>query len=838
VLLAGRHLRAKHISAPAVRVQSPSLRKNTEMSGGTRAIASYEVGAIAEAKRVPPAPAAQNNHRIVIIGTTSGRGGVKYEAIECANQLEADAVSTWVRRRTSGGTASAYPSEKAAHDAVAIISSSSTLTKGALESLVHDKKDLLKTLSPLPAAMPAPTAHNADIIGLFIPQISVEHPANSGIFIIANNAKITSSPTATQLNITFSTSGSAVKMAKVHAGLARLALTTATPTPTVTSIAHFIVNGPIANLLKQCPASALLPPGAVDRLEARRMLTAAGKAASTIPLTVAEDPKITTMITDLTTQAASKGIDMSNAAAWPSIPEDIGKILAIILPAVGAPAPGTAPPAPAAPPTTPTSTTPIVDEIRHRLKGDYDDFAKVAVAIADPSGPHAALLSMPKVADETIEAALKQFQIKPSHIAVLFPPTDTCDAATVTAWFNRLKRSSAAPDSSNPLSQSEKEKSNPNLATMGFYSAGDDDDSKVGLRSAAQSMAEDTKAMEHMNKLFKLADEEKHADLLKEMESTACIHTKRLIYASTDEIGKALLGTLNPTLISKIERVRKALDMRIIRTLIPSDESPTAELKKAVKAVRTGRLSKCKLASLIDLIDKGTEAAPFTSIQSRASALQDLTRCLGKLSTIVQRAHPTQTAKAAAFFDRLIDQITKFISRGASWAMLSKWYKKILDQVERDVRLFFEHSGGGLRLRLDEEIITNPLAKHNIEINEAIMDARTASQGQQGSGKGKGKGKKGKRGRDSKGDDDDDDDDDDSPPAKKQAGGKVTFVRDLTKPPFSVSKAKDVMAAFRDALQKHGMQTVKGVKVAPCGFQFLHGKCSPKQGSTCQYWHT
>lgn len=143
-----------------------------------------------------------------------------------------------------------------------------------------------------------------------------------------------------------------------------------------------------------------------------------------------------------------------------------------------------------------------------------------------------------------------------------------------------------------------------------------------------------------------------------------------------------------------------------------------------------------------------------------------------------------------------------------------------------------------MRLRFGEELISNPLSKYSIEINEKIMDIRAAAAArpeQQPGGKGAGRGK-GKRGRGRGGGkqrvDESGDEDEDEPPQKGQKTDRKKLKPDGTELPLKQSTA--TKKAFDEALKKHGMKKVNNKDVYPCGFAFA-GTC--KFGKNCSYWH-
>ena len=254
----------------------------------------------------------------------------------------------------------------------------------------------------------------------------------------------------------------------------------------------------------------------------------------------------------------------------------------------------------------------------------------------------------------------------------------------------------------------------------------------VAMREAARRLGANEAALSRLHQMHKLAVSKDYKGL--EMAKANETDQDLLLLMQADsgeEIPKLLAGVLGEGNISSVYSVRLGLDERILHIAWPNEPLRSSKQSKAVHSVRCGRIKECRLLNLIDMTDtKFTAESPLAGFATHGKEANGLfLESIHLVNQILALVSPEQTSELLVFFRTLGDLFKKMVGRGASWAMLSKFYVAVMKEVQKPVDAFARGSGGvGVMLDLNIALLArNTNARDTLE--ESLIDARSASTG-------------------------------------------------------------------------------------------------------------
>ena len=226
------------------------------------------------------------------------------------------------------------------------------------------------------------------------------------------------------------------------------------------------------------------------------------------------------------------------------------------------------------------------------------------------------------------------------------------------------------------------------------------------LRDAGKRLLADPAAWERLQQMQLLATAKDFValELLKSKESNHDV--KLLLSSDVADVPAALAGVITDGYINVIRAVRMGLDARLLFALFPDKATHPERVKLAVRYVRVGRLSKCRLLHLLDKEDGGTKDKPLMQLDrmhnSSDLAFKD---ALSLVRDIITMVSPAQTTEAMHFFRTMLHLCGEYREDGATWGMLGTYLKEVIAVVESPAVDFSNGLGGGSVLfKLDSQV--------------------------------------------------------------------------------------------------------------------------------------
>ena len=381
---------------------------------------------------------------------------------------------------------------------------------------------------------------------------------------------------------------------------------------------------------------------------------------------------------------------------------------------------------------------------------------------------------------------------------------------------------------------------------------------KLNMINAAASLIKSQASHQRLMSYAQLIEENKAEDAQRMLNNETDEHIIRLLLSPVDAVQTVLEGTVSNEISLNVLRIRKALDKRVEKAVMPSKDAEATTLESLqIRRARRGEFRKLKLLELINITDSThTIEKPLHGFERRgATAMDNFSEAVNRHRDIISVAHPHEGAQAMDFFRSLIAKVKKAKERGATWQALSKWYAALARKVEEgsakfaagasDVRL--------LALNLDTELIESQTSWYARQLDEDIIDARQAARvttkekkrpiPKAAAAKKKRGGKRAKRGKKTDAvppvqEDGEDSPDPDEEEEEEDAAAHTTPPPgDMTWGTYVPDKwGQEIHASFAEALAAKGAQP--GTNKLPCGWHFK-GHCDPtkRKGKECSFWH-
>jgi len=141
---------------------------------------------------------------------------------------------------------------------------------------------------------------------------------------------------------------------------------------------------------------------------------------------------------------------------------------------------------------------------------------------------------------------------------------------------------------------------------------------------------------------------------------------------------------------------RGSVDRRIEAALLGS-QTPTPRVMEAIRLVRTCRLSKLKLLSLLDKdvpADGDHLLGPLVGFDVLGGDSQQLMiKALQQVSVAIGVMAPTLASCALRFFRSLAAMLVRHIEGGATWPALSSFYSTVVARLEHGPTIAFSSLG-------------------------------------------------------------------------------------------------------------------------------------------------
>ena len=182
----------------------------------------------------------------------------------------------------------------------------------------------------------------------------------------------------------------------------------------------------------------------------------------------------------------------------------------------------------------------------------------------------------------------------------------------------------------------------------------------------------------------------------------------------------------NHSLVRQIATVRDALDRRVERAVYGEKAgSLTDSQRKAISAVRTGRLDQLRLLELVRKSDNGTVTHPLKSFSGmgRAEAQLAIADCFERLLQIVGVATPTLAPAATLFLIELKRQVNKAIKDEVKMDTIGSWLASVWRLVSQPRRQYSYGSGGSSLATFDLQFLKDR-SEEKIELEDAAQEER------------------------------------------------------------------------------------------------------------------
>ena len=151
----------------------------------------------------------------------------------------------------------------------------------------------------------------------------------------------------------------------------------------------------------------------------------------------------------------------------------------------------------------------------------------------------------------------------------------------------------------------------------------------------------------------------------------------------------------------------------------------TEQLRKALRAVRTGRIDQLRFLHLIGKEDNGTASDPLRALSSmsRHDAHVAVAEAFSRLTHAISVAIPTVSPQATPFLIKFQKVIVRAILDDVAIKTISKWVAAVLHLVSQSRRQYSFGEGGASLPRFEIDFIeTN--SEERIELERATQDER------------------------------------------------------------------------------------------------------------------
>ena len=280
-----------------------------------------------------------------------------------------------------------------------------------------------------------------------------------------------------------------------------------------------------------------------------------------------------------------------------------------------------------------------------------------------------------------------------------------------------------------------------------------------------------------------------------------------LISGDIEDEYAELQGAGNDHELGLVSSIRGGLVERLCTSLFPKKKMSdiSARVIKAVNAVRSGRLSKLRLANLLDIDESGkvTPDGFFKGIQASKDSMALFGRAINMTRDIVILVAPQQIHEAMLFFNEAYDIIDAYRSRGCPWSLLAPYFYKIMVSVERPA-LAFGRGAGASGVLFDLSVsVFNRDTERRIKLDEQFTDYRDEQKA--------------------------------TAKAPKQPSTPSTPKTTPAGAPASTPSSKIPSEDWNKLMQKMIAEKPEHDGKKPCSAHFIKGACS--SGASCKFHH-
>ena len=228
---------------------------------------------------------------------------------------------------------------------------------------------------------------------------------------------------------------------------------------------------------------------------------------------------------------------------------------------------------------------------------------------------------------------------------------------------------------------------------------------KAALRDAARTL--DAAAWERLREMQKMSTAMDYVGLenlkIKEKDENVLL----LLSSAVTDVTSALQGAISDGYSNILYGVRTGFDLRLRSTLFPGMELASHQ-KTAIHRARVGKLSALSLLSLVGISDpKWSADSPLAGFDLLGSAAVDhFVSAMMLLQQVVALVSHHQTSESMQFFRTLSNLVKDFVERGASWNLITLFYKPLLRLMQQPATNFTMGLGGGVVLiNLDARLL-------------------------------------------------------------------------------------------------------------------------------------
>ena len=165
----------------------------------------------------------------------------------------------------------------------------------------------------------------------------------------------------------------------------------------------------------------------------------------------------------------------------------------------------------------------------------------------------------------------------------------------------------------------------------------------------------------------------------------------RRLVLSGDDVRKAISGQVPEAVERTICAVRHALDRRLERAVLRENTDLVEQWTlSAIRWVRLGRISKCRLLHLIGKeADTSTDADPLAGFAAHGKGAVTLfALAMQRLAQTWGVAYPPHAGLVSSFCTELGDAVARWVDQGTSWSDLSRYYRMLMRKVDTGARRF------------------------------------------------------------------------------------------------------------------------------------------------------
>jgi hypothetical protein len=249
---------------------------------------------------------------------------------------------------------------------------------------------------------------------------------------------------------------------------------------------------------------------------------------------------------------------------------------------------------------------------------------------------------------------------------------------------------------------------------------------KTAIQEAARSVQCDAPALVRLRAMHQMCVAKDWAGLTALRKAEDNENVRLLIDSDVSNVEAVIAGIMGGGNIGMLCYVRQGALDRLLHQLFPDKPKRSHKQQLAISRARCGRVTKVRLLELIDAPnDKTSIADPLAGFGSMGdAAIDNFREAMSLLQEIITMESPAQASEAFTFFRTLTSMFKKWLKRGATWAMLSTFYREIADDMEKPAADFVRGAGyGGVLVNLDMAMLKLGTAIYT-ELEEELADSR------------------------------------------------------------------------------------------------------------------